>query len=262
MDVDDVGPSKLFLSGSSSSSIGKEKQSAIKRTADQMQMDSNKEKEHMRQMSKSADIMNVSPQESASIKGGFQSIQIYYVQIHQELTILTVNHVWPVQGRNVFQSYIDQGNTDKEGEHMRQSQHPHLEPEEERESSDDEAQGDTTTVNVQSYIWEMFHKAMKEGEFEVDFDTTPILLHILQHVLAMAKLKEVDITDYIDCITNWDLIPTAQEILVVIQSVARHLDDSKYIDAAEMWAGSTLAMMPSTATDSNIYSIKFFEKQS
>ncbi|KAF8124468.1 hypothetical protein EV363DRAFT_1081433, partial [Boletus edulis] len=189
MDVDDAGKALyihtsqvayitlVFLSGSRSiSGIGKDKQPAIKRTADQMEMDSEEEEEH-----------------------------------------------------------------------TRQSQRPRLESEEERESSDDE-------VDVEAYTWEMFHKAMKEGDFEVEFDTTPILLRILQHVLAMAELDGVEIANHIDRITNWDSIPTAQEILVVIQSVAQHLDDPKYIDAAKRWAGSRLAMTPSTATDSDIYS--------
>ncbi|KAF8433085.1 hypothetical protein L210DRAFT_932919 [Boletus edulis BED1] len=99
----------VFLSGSSSSSssIGKKKQPAIKRITDQMEMD-----------------------------------------------------------------------LDEEEEHMRQSQHPRLKPEKERRSPDDETQGDTTTVDVELYTWEMFHKAIKECDIEVDFDT-PILLCIL-----------------------------------------------------------------------------------
>ncbi|KAG6369942.1 hypothetical protein JVT61DRAFT_13329 [Boletus reticuloceps] len=139
---------------------------------------------------------------------------------------------------------------DDDDVHIRQSQCPHLESEEESDFSDDDnnkAQGNTTTVTIEPYTWESCHTAITEDDFEANFEAIPILLHILQHILAMAELDEVHMADHLDRITNWDSTPSAQETLMVIQSLAQHLDKSKYIDAAERWAGSGFGMNPSAA---------------
>ncbi|KAF8122778.1 hypothetical protein EV363DRAFT_1300967 [Boletus edulis] len=141
--------------------------------------------------------------------------------------------------------------SDVEQAHMRQSQHP-LKHEEERESSDNEAQGDTTTVNVQSYTWEMFHKAMKEDDFEVDFDTIPILLHILQHILAMASSMFVTFSmlslSYLSCILVLNRTKMFKDFREMLKGAAR-----KSTDRLNMW--------PLVQSNSNIKYVFLLEKR-
>lgn len=102
---------------------------------------------------------------------------------------------------------------------------------------------------------------MMHNNFKMEFNTTPILLCILQHVLAMIEPEpeKVDMKLHLDQIIKWTTAPQANQALIDIQSLAQHLEDAKYLDTAKRWANSGEGMMAASTKD-NIYSTIWFSR--
>lgn len=99
-----------------------------------------------------------------------------------------------------------------------------------------------------------------QGECETPFQDVPVLLRILQHVLSMAETEDIDKTAHINQIRGWIATPSVEALHVLIRSLAQHLEDTKYMEAADNWFKSGKGLEPSGIKD-DIYSNAYFTKK-